>query len=206
MPETALFGGSFNPIHVGHLMVAEGALDALDVDRVVFVPAGSPPHKKGGDLAPAEDRLRMVELAVSDNPRIDVWDHEARGGGVGYTIETLRAWRKLSGAEGRTPFLVGADTVRDLATWHCVADLFEEALFVPFPRPGCALEAPRALWDVVPPGEVEAMLARAVAAPLVDVSASDIRRRVAEGRSLRYLTPDPVAEYIRRHGLYGHRP
>lgn len=202
MLNAALFGGSFNPIHVGHLMVAEGALDALKLDRVVFVPAGSPPHKSGRELASAEDRLRMVELAIGDHPRFEVWDHEARGEGPAYTIDTVRAWKALTGATGRVPFLIGADTVRDLATWRCVAELFGEALFVPFPRPGFPLEAPDALWASAPRDEVRAMLARGVTTPLVDVSASDIRRRVAEGRGIRYLTPQLVAEYIRRHDLY----
>ena len=202
MMKAALFGGSFNPIHVGHLIVAEAALDALRVDSVVFVPSGAPPHKPAQALAPAAHRLRMAQLAVADNPRLEVWDHEIRTEEVSYTIDTVRVWKRRNGLQGPAAFLIGADTVGELETWRSVDELFEECEFVPFARPGSGLDTPPRLAAKVGEPAILAMLARTVRIPLVDVSASTIRRLVAARKSIRYLTPDPVTAYIKAHGLY----
>lgn len=198
----ALFGGCFNPIHVGHLIVAEAAREVLGAEKVVFVPAGRPPHKDSASLAPAEDRLRMTALAVRDNPCFEVWDYEARSEGPNYTIDTVRAWKRRHGADERLLFLIGADTVHELATWRSVDALFGECRFVPFARPGASMAFPERLAEKVGAERVAEMMDSLVRIPLVDVSSTEIRALVAAGRSVRYLTPDPVAEYIASRGLY----
>ncbi len=198
----ALFGGCFDPIHTGHVMVAEGALDAAGLDQVTLAPAGVPPHKRTQDLAPAFHRLRMTQLAVEDNPRLSVWDYEVRRADVSYTIDTVRAWQKQWGASEPAPFLIGADSVRELALWRDVEALFQVCRFIPFARPGFALEPPKELVAKVGARPVEEMLSRVIHIPLVDVSSTEIRRRVAAGRSIRYLAPAPVVSYIEAHQLY----
>ena len=202
MARIALFGGSFNPIHLGHLAAAEGVVDALSLERVVFVPAGTPPHKTPSCLAPAAHRMRMVELAVRDNPRFELWDFEARASGTSFTIDTVRDWKRNHGAAGPVDFVIGADTVRELPTWRSIGELFEECTFVVVSRPGWGDEVPNELADQVGRERVDAMWRRKVNVPLVDVSSSELRRRLAEGRSVRYLVPDAVIAYIREHGLY----
>lgn len=199
----ALFGGTFNPIHVGHLILAEAAWEALGADKVVFVPAGRPPHKASGSLAPAEDRLQMARLATRDNPRFEVWDFEARSEGPNYTIDTVQAWKRLRGADAPVPFLIGADIVHELETWRSVAALFDECRFVPFARPGAEVAFPRNLAEKVGRERVAEMMDSFVRIPLADVSSTGIRDRVAAGRSIRYLTPDAVVAHIASRGLYG---
>ncbi len=205
MARVGLFGGSFNPIHLGHLAAAEGVRDALDLDRVVFIPAGSPPHKDAGVLAPVRHRLRMVELAIQSNPAFEVWDFEARKSELAFTIDTVRAWKAGHAGDGRLCFIIGADTVRELASWKDVDLLLRECDFVPVPRPEWTVETPAELVRRVGRPLAEEVAARVVRVPGVDVSSSEIRRRIANGRSVRYLLPDAVAAYVREHGLYSAR-
>lgn len=200
--KSALFGGSFNPPHVGHLIVAEAALAALGVDQIVFVPAGEPPHKQLSSLAPASRRLEMTRLALEGNDRFGLWDYETRVQGTSYTIETVRRWKSLHTVEGAVDFLIGADTIWELHTWKAIDRLFDECRFTPFVRPGAEIAFPEKLGERVAEGKVRAMLDRVVRIPLVDVSATEMRRRVAAGTSIRYLTPDSVKCYIEKHGLY----
>ena len=202
MARVALFGGSFNPIHVGHLMAAEGVAEALGLDEVVFVPAGAPPHKQPDALAAAHHRLRMAELATEDNPRFRVWDYEAAAKTTCFTIDTVRAWKGEHSTEDAPPFIIGSDTLHELTTWKDIDELFAECTFVPVPRPGARLVAPQGLIDRVGNDAVQAAVSRAVRIPLVDVSSSGVRLRASEGRSVRYLVPRSVADYIGKHRLY----
>ncbi|MBM4041193.1 MAG: nicotinate-nucleotide adenylyltransferase [Planctomycetes bacterium] len=212
-----LLGGSFNPIHVGHLVVAEEARGRLGLERVLFVPARVSPHKLGKPLAPAEDRLRMVQLAIADNSAFEASDTELRRGEPSFSIDTVQQLREQSGGEWDIHFLVGADTLAELAAWHRVRELADMCKFVVFsrpeergaepgpsraegtPRPQDALDPLRAaLRD----DQVAAIAERRIEIPLIGVSSTDIRRRVREGRSIRYLVPEAVRRYIVAKGLY----
>jgi nicotinate-nucleotide adenylyltransferase len=190
----ALFGGSFNPPHVAHLAVAEAAAEDAGLARVLWMPAATPPHKQG-DMAvvSAAHRLAMTRLAVEGNARFAVFDAEVRRGGVSYTVDTLRALRaEHPGAD--LVLLLGGDSLADFAaTWREPEAILELAQLVVYRRPGFSEAA-------VPPW----VLARTafVAAPLLDLSGTALRARLATGRTVRYLVPDAVCGYIEAHGLY----
>lgn len=183
-----LFGGSFDPIHHGHLIVAQAVADALGLDQVRFVPAREQPFKAGQHLAPPEVRARMVQLAIAGEARFRLERAELDRPGPSYTVDTLRMLRRRE-PERRFALLVGADAARDLPKWHEAAALPELADLIVFARAGTAV--PELPWPV-----------RAVTVPAIEISATDIRGRVRQGRSIRYLVPDPVAEAIRSEGLY----
>lgn len=183
----ALFGGSFDPVHVGHLLVAEAAAEALDA-RVRFLPAREQPFKRSGHDASPAQRAEMLSLAVAGNPRLSVERIELGLPAPSYTVPTLRA---LAAREpgNRFALLLGADAARDIPQWFEVEALAGLADVVVFARPGA----------VVPD---HAWVQRVIPVPAVDLSATEIRARVAAGRSIRYLVPDAVREYIATHGLY----
>jgi nicotinate-nucleotide adenylyltransferase len=192
MSRIGLFGGTFDPPHVGHLVLAEWARARLRLDRVVFMPAGTPPHKRGRPLTGAAHRLAMTRLAVRGNPAFAVSDFEARRHGPSFTVDTLRDLRvRHPGA--RLFLLMGADSLADFPVWHEPAEIARLATLVVAARPGARRPAR------VPRGLRIARLDN----PVVAVSSSALRARARAGRSLRYLVPDPVAAYIARHGLYG---
>jgi nicotinate-nucleotide adenylyltransferase len=183
-----LFGGSFDPIHHGHLLVAQAVVESLGLEELRFVPAREQPFKIGRHAAPAETRARMVALAIAGEPRFAVDRIELERAGPSYTVDTVRALRERE--PGRAfAVLVGADAARDLEKWHEVETLAKLASFVILSRPGTTI--PSLPWSV-----------RVVPVPAVDISATDIRRRVAVGRSIRYWVPDPVAECIVADRLY----
>lgn len=204
-----LLGGTFNPLHSAHLRLAEEMREALGLERVLFVVAGDPPLKRGG-VAEAKHRLAMVELAIGANPAFEVSDLELRRAGPSYTIDTLRELRaRQPGAS--LWFLCGADALRELESWREPAQLFELASFGVATRPG----EPHQLRTLLP-----ASLAgpfregahglvhssgnelRTIALTPLAISASDVRSRLANGRSVRYLVPDEVIAYIEKHRLY----
>jgi nicotinate-nucleotide adenylyltransferase len=224
VPRIGVFGGSFNPIHFGHLLVADEIREVLELDRVLFVPAARPPHKPAGELAAATDRFRMTVLAVREHPRFEVSDVELQRSGPSYTVQTLAALQDL----GRLHLLIGSETFLDLLSWREPRRLVGLARLVVVPRnsTGFEPEAPAAqkvLKDLGLPGFVDAAEARlqGVAASTADgrngeppapvlvpaaslpISGSDLRRRAREGRSLAFRMPEPVAAYIREHRLYG---
>lgn len=180
-----VFGGTFDPIHHGHLAIALAAVESLGLDRVVFVPARRSPLKDDGPVAGEADRLEMLERAVRGEPRFECSRLELERPGPSYTVDTLEA---LSG-KGRLYLVVGGDAVRDLAKWRSPERIRELATLVVARRPGSPdvpLDPATILLD----------------APLMDVSARELRARAARGRSLRYLVPDAVWRYIEDRGLY----
>ena len=183
-----LFGGSFDPVHHGHLIVARVALEALGLEELRLVPAREQPFKQGRHGAAAEHRAAMLELAIAGEPGFRVERAELERAGPSYTVDTLRALRdQVPG--GSLVLLVGADAAAELGAWREAAALPELARIVAFARPGSA-----------PPESP--LIERTIRVPAVDISATEVRRRVREGRSIRYWVPDPVAEYILRHRLY----
>ena len=205
-----ILGGTFDPVHVAHLRLAEAAREALRLSRVLFVPSAQPPLK-GEGVAPAEHRLEMVRLATASNAAFEVLDLELRRRGPSYTVDTLLELRDARGDEGRW-FLLGSDALRELDRWHRPDDLLRLASLGVACRPGS--EAP--LLELLPerfrgqycPGphgleHESGTELRPIPFPALEVSASEIRRRHSSGRSIRYLVPDAVLDYIEKHGLYG---
>lgn len=189
---TGLIGGTFDPIHIAHLVMAEQALEQCDLATVVFVPAARPPHKRGVPMAPFEDRLEMVRRAVRGNARLEVSDLESRREEVSYTVDTVRLVKHERPGE-RLCLIVGADSLAQLSAWKSPAELLSECEFAVAPRPGF----PSRDADPELGGRV-----RFLDMPLLDVSSSDIRERVRLGRSVRYLVPPEVESYIREKNLY----
>ena len=201
MRRIGLFGGTFDPPHLGHLVLAEWARARLGLDRVVFMPAGTPPHKRGRRLTDAAHRLAMTRLAVRGNPAFSVSGLEARRVGPSFTVDTLQHFHaRQPGA--RLYLLMGADSLADFPSWRGPGEIARLATLVVAARP--AGPPPGA-------GARSRPLVRARARgrvvlldnPLVAISSSALRSRVRAGRSLRYLVPDAVAAYVARHGLYG---
>ncbi len=197
MARTAVFGGSFNPVHYGHLLLADEVLDALGLDRVLFVPAAQPPHKPNAQLAPAQDRHAMVQLAIAGHPKFAVSDLELRRPGPSYTVDTLDALRI---PREELFLIVGSETFLDLLTWRTPRRVAELAQIIVVPRAGSAFDPESAaVRKVVHEIRDEPLIVRAISLP---ISASDLRRRVREGRSVAYRLPEAVAAYIQAKRLY----
>ena len=214
MARTALFGGSFNPIHYGHLLLADDVRERLSLERVIFMPAGMPPHKPATGLAPAVDRHAMVRLAIADNPAFDVSDLELRREGPSYTVDTVEA---LGVAPHELFLVIGSETFLDLLSWREPRRLAAGCRIVVIPRAGSAFDtegaaARKVLREIEADGiavadgaDVPERGVIIVHAPSLPISASELRARAAAGRSLAYRVPPAVAAYIARHGLYGRR-
>jgi nicotinate-nucleotide adenylyltransferase len=187
-----LFGGSFDPIHLGHLIVGRAVAEALGLEELRFMPTGEQPLKRGRHAATAAQRAAMVAAAVEGEPVLTLERIEADRPGPSYTVETLRALRARE--PGREfVVLLGADAAAELEQWHEVAALPGLARLVAFTRAGSGRPA-------------HPLLDQVVEAPAVEISSTAIRQRVAAGRSIRYLVPDAVAEYIAAQGLYRNGP
>jgi nicotinate-nucleotide adenylyltransferase len=208
-----LLGGTFDPVHLGHLRLAEEAREALGLERVVWLPAGQPPHR-GPPRVSGAHRLAMVRLAVADNGGFAVDDAEVRAAAPSYTAVSLERLRAESGPERPLVLLMGADAFLGLPAWHRWRELFGLAHVAVASRPGYAIDAgmlPGALAEEFAARRRpdSASLGAAPAGAIVEfaitplaISASDIRDRVAGARSVRYLIPDSVLDYIGRHSLY----
>jgi nicotinate-nucleotide adenylyltransferase len=190
-----LMGGTFDPIHVGHLMIAEEAREALSLDRMLFVPAGRPPHKKAAEVTTVEDRVAMVGLAIADNPAFELSRIEVDRPGLSFTVDTVE---ELA-AEADVTVILSVETFRELPTWHEPDRLFAAARVAVVPREGYAAPDPAWLATAFPGREDRVMY---LDAPHVGVSSTAIRSRVAAGRSIRYLVPAAVGTYITAHDLY----
>lgn len=183
-----LLGGSFDPVHLGHLIVARAVAEALGLDEVRFLPTAAQPLKQGVHGAAVRDRVAMVTAAIAGEPGFALEAIEADRPGPSYTVDTLRALRARE--PGRAfALLLGADAVRDLGQWREAEALPGLARLVAFTRAG----APR---------PAHPLLDQVVEVPAVEISSTDIRRRVAAGQSIRYLVPEAVVDYIARQGLY----
>jgi nicotinate-nucleotide adenylyltransferase len=193
-----LFGGTFDPIHLGHLVLAEQCREACGLDRVWFVVAGAPPHKRG-ERTPVAHRLEMARIAVAGHPAFEVSDIEARRPGPHYSVTTLAEVRRERPAD-ELFFLIGADSLVDLPTWREPEAIARAATIVVVNRPGIDVNPvdPAALPDFGP----GTFPLRAVAVPPIGIASHDLRRRVAAGRSIRYLVPRGVEAYIEANGLY----
>jgi len=190
--DIGLFGGSFNPPHVAHLVVAEIARDQLGFDEVWWIPNATPPHKSHDELAAVEHRLAMTRRAIAGNPSFRVSEIEVGREGVSYTVDTLRV---LQDEHPDTDFglLLGSDSLDHFGEWHRPDEIMERVPLVVYKRPGIIEDVPEPRF---------ANRVRFVSAPVMEVSGTEIRSRRRAGRSIRYLVPETVRSYIREHNLY----
>jgi len=200
-----VIGGTFDPIHYGHLVIAEEVYATLDLAEMVFVPAGQPPHKPGRVVTAAQHRLAMLELAIASNPHFTISYIDLERKGPSYTVETLRLLRKQWGAQTAIYFVIGWDSLEELLSWYDPADVLEQLThLVAVHRPGHT-EVPgyREQLEKHLPGIGQRLIT--VPAPQLDISATDLRLRVAEGRPIKYQVPEAVEQYIVQHELYQKR-
>lgn len=188
-----IFGGSFNPIHLGHLIFAQEALEQLSLDKVIFIPAYHPPHKEAGELANSQARLEMVREAVKDIPEFEVSDMEIARGGYSYTIDTIREF-----AGGMQPgteiyLLIGMDMLLDYFTWKEAETLMQLCTLVGAPRPGFLLNN----LDSRLSGHL-----KIIQMPLIEIAGKDIRKRIRNQRAFRFMVTERVYNYIKKNRLY----
>jgi nicotinate-nucleotide adenylyltransferase len=194
-PSVGLMGGTFDPIHVGHLAIAEEARDALGLDRIVFVPAGQPPHKPTGAVTAVEHRVAMVELAIAGNDAFELSRIEVDRPGPSYTVDTVEAMA----ADADLTVILSVETFAELAAWHEPERLFAAARVAVVPREG--YPAPDPAWLATSfPGREDRVTY--LEGPRLGLSSTALRARVAAGRSIRYLVPDAVGGYIAANHLY----
>jgi nicotinate-nucleotide adenylyltransferase len=197
-----IMGGTFDPIHVGHLAVAEEAREALGLDRVLFVPARQPPHKAPGSVTRVGDRVAMVQLAIADNPAFELSMVEVERTGPSFTVDTVEALAR--GNPGAALHLIlSAETFAELPTWHEPERLFDAARMAVVPREGYPAPDPAWLTGAFPGREDRVDY---LEGPRLGLSSTALRARVAAGRSIRYLVPAAVAAYIAEHELYRRLP
>ncbi|MBM3241895.1 nicotinate-nucleotide adenylyltransferase [Candidatus Poribacteria bacterium] len=189
----AIMGGTFNPIHYGHLISAEEVYDGLGFDFVVFVPSARPPHKDNRDIIDPHHRYMMTVLATEDNPHFRVSRIELDRTGPSYAIETIRQFQANYGGKAEIAWIIGADSLIEFTIWKDFDKLLDTCRFIATTRPNYDLsKAPANVYNRVELFEITA----------VDISATEIRRRVREGRTIKYLVPQKVEEYIYQHSLY----
>lgn len=196
-----ILGGSFNPIHNGHLVLGKMVCDQLSLDRLIFMPAGYPPHKPHGALAPAEHRYAMVKLAAAEDPRFTVSRLELEADETTYTVNTLKTLRTMFNPDDALFFIMGADSLVDLVNWRSLHELARLCTFVAAARPGISRNSMAEQIEVLE-HSVGAVV-EVVEMPLMDISSSDIRRRLALKEDINSLVPETVSSYIARNGLYG---
>lgn len=193
--QIGIFGGSFDPPHLGHLIVAEYVRAECGLKNILFVPAGQSPHKLQGPIASASDRVAMTRRAVKGNRAFGVSDGEIRRKGISYTVDTVNAL--VAENPGAELFLIlGADSFADFSSWKSPDSIVSMATLLVYPRIGIS--------DLK--NQKYARHAEFIPAPQIEISSSVIRRRVATGKSIRYLVPEPVERYILSHGLYSQKP
>ena len=187
-----IFGGTFDPIHTGHLILAERAREELSLEAILFMPANIPPHKSNGRrIASGEARLDMIRLAIQSNPHFHVTGLELSREGVSFTVDSLRELTD-SLPKTRLTLLMGSDNARNFTSWRGPEEILQLAHIAVWERPGSYY------WPEIFPDYI----ARKISSPLIEISSTEIRNRVAVDQSIRYLTPDPVIDYIEEHSVY----
>ena len=210
--DIGILGGSFNPIHIGHLIAAEEVFQQRGLSKVIFMPTGISPHKESSDLTDSFHRYQMVKSAISDNEYFEVSDIEIKRSGKSYTIDTIRILREKYGEEHNLYLIMGTDMISEISTWKDISILSGICHFIvvnrsPIPANGiskspsleCGLRGIKVFSD-----EKIAEIGRLkVTIPTIGISSTEIRDRLHSGRSIRYLVPQCVEDYIRTHNLYG---
>jgi nicotinate-nucleotide adenylyltransferase len=197
-----LFGGSFDPIHVGHIEVAAAAMEKLCAGEMIFIPTKRSPHKHRVPSVCGEDRLKMISLAIEGNPLFSVNDCEITRAEPSYTLDTVKFFRDKFGADVEICFLIGADTIADLPKWHRIEELMRLCRFCTMYRGGMELPDLDQLRDAFSDKRIAQLQADIVETPLVDISSTEIRTTAAAGDSIEAMVSPKVAEYIEQNGLY----
>jgi len=210
-----IFGGTFNPIHLGHLIVAEEIREGFSLERIFFVPSARPPHKSEPERMDAEDRLEMTRLAVEGNPHFDLSVIEHQRPGLSYSVDTVESFRREYGKDAELFFILGADVFSEINTWHEPERLIGLCNFIVISRPGFSLEKTLGFFTAIfgiraEPGSRQIPLPNGHFLYLLDVtpigiSSTLIRARIREGRSVKYLLPESVASYIISNCLYAEK-
>lgn len=186
-----ILGGTFNPIHIGHLILAEEAREKLKLDKIIFVPTYYPPHKNNSDIAPAMHRYKMINLSIKGNKYFSVSDVEIKRDGKSYTIDTLKELKKKYPGD-KLYFIIGSDLLKYLDDWKDLNEIIKLVNFFVATRPGYAL-------DKIP-SQISTIPIRAV-----DISGFEIRKAIEKNKSFRYLVPETVFRYIKKRNLYKKR-
>ncbi|UCF42592.1 MAG: nicotinate (nicotinamide) nucleotide adenylyltransferase [Planctomycetota bacterium] len=202
----ALFGGTFDPIHLGHTTVAAAAAEHIRAEKIVFIPARRSPLKDTFPEAGDDDRVKMITLAIAENKKFQLNDCELKKAEPGYTIETVRKFQTDFGSETSLYWLVGADTIDELPRWYRIVELIDQCNICAMYRAGC--KAPdftkfTHIWGLQ---RVQKLQQNVIQTPLIDISSSEIRHRLATGQDVTDMLHSPVADYIREHGLYHSKP
>jgi len=197
MERIGILGGTFDPPHIGHLILAQHALDAIGLSQLLFVPAADPPHKQQEDKAPVEDRLAMLDCAIMDNPQFAISRVDVDRPGPHYSVDMVRLLQ-AEYPQAELFFVMGGDSLRDLPKWHLPQELIRLCKIAVMRRPQSTI-SPDMHHDILP--ELADRLT-IVDAPLIDISSTTIVARCAAGKSVRYLVPDAVLAYIKDHQLY----
>jgi nicotinate-nucleotide adenylyltransferase len=195
-----ILGGTFNPIHYGHLIIAEAVRESFGMDKVLFVPSGMPPHKSNIELSGAEHRYGMVECAIRSNPYFEASRIELDRSGYTYTVDTLISLKSRYGDNTTLYFMIGADVINELTTWKDFKNVFSLSSFIAVNRPG--YDAKTVENDIERLVSQYGASIKMLEAPMIDISSSGIRERVYERRSIKYLVPGCVEDYIYKNGLY----
>jgi len=200
--KVALYGGSFDPIHHGHLIVARAVAEKLGIDRVILLPASGPPHKPAAAMAPARDRAYMVRAAIDGEPLFELRDYDLSRRGPNFTIDTVAHFRKELGDEIELYWIIGADSLAELPSWHKVENLVDACHIITARRPSADTMDWERLRLALGEDRVEKLRGGLVASPAIEISSSDVRNRLRLGRSVRYMVPDAVHKFIKDHNLY----
>ena len=190
-----VMGGTFDPIHLGHLMIAEAVWNEYRLDKILFIPSANPPHKDNV-LTSAKHRFNMTLLATCSNPHFEVSSIEMERTGPSYTVDTIKELRRLYGESAELYFIIGADSIKELPTWHNINELLTLCHFVATRRPGYAPDL-----TVIEQRYKDADI-HILETPELEISSTDIRRRIKKGYSIQYITTEQVEQYIRKEGLY----
>lgn len=194
-----IFGGTFDPIHTGHLVTAEAVRDEYKLDKVLFIPAAQPPHKQHQQLAPARQRFEMALLATASNINFEVLTLELERPGLSYTVDTVHELLQMYGMGTEFYFITGADTIGEIHTWHHIGELLSLCHFVAATRPGCKPDMDMICQHL---GKAGMEHIHRLSTPALEISSTDIRSRVRQGLSVKYIVPEPVEAYIYKEGLY----
>ena len=203
LKKIGIMGGTFNPVHHGHLVTAQEAIDQFDLDEVIFIPTGDPPHKIEDLLAHAEDRYLMTVIATSSNSNFFVSRIEIDRKGKSYTIDTVKELRKIYGSSSELYFITGVDAILEILTWKNTREIVNLTKFIAATRPGYDLskikELKTTLFDSEDKADRRIFI---MEIPALAISSTDIRQRIKNGRPVNYLAPEGVNNYILKHGLY----
>lgn len=205
MMDIGIFGGSFNPIHIGHLIVAEEVFQQRKLSKILFIPTGISPHKESGGLIDAFHRYEMVKQAIDDNEHFEVSDIEIKRSGKSYTIDTLKILREAYGPEHNLYLILGTDMINEINTWKDIETLSDLCHFIVVNRFPITLNSEMIKKSAISgekKAEIEELM---VQIPSLDISSTEIRKKLSKGLSIKYLVPECVENYIRTHSLYAKR-